>query len=116
MICKIAGSMLFRKACINAGGVILEPVMSVDAVSPEEFVGAIINDITSRRGLVKGIDIHGARRLISACAPLSEMFGYATQIRSLSHGRASYTMSFSHYQHCDKKMENEILRAIGRIY
>jgi len=116
IICKIAGSMLFRKACINAGGVILEPVMNVDAVAPEEFVGALINDITSRRGIVKGVDMQGVRRIIHASAPLSQMFGYATQIRSLSQGRAAYTMAFSHYQHCDKKLENEILRSIGRIY
>lgn len=116
IICKIAGSMLFRKACINAGGVILEPVMSVEIVSPEEFVGTVINDITTRRGLVKGIDIQGMRRLVHAESPLSQMFGYATQIRSLTQGRASYTMTFSHYQPCDKRLETEILKAIGRIY
>lgn len=116
IICKIAGSMLFRKACINAGGVILEPVMSVEIVSPEEFVGTVINDMTTRRGLVKGIDIQGMRRLVHAESPLSQMFGYATQIRSLTQGRASYTMAFSHYQPCDKRLETEILKAIGRIY
>ncbi|MDR0304397.1 MAG: elongation factor G [Chitinispirillales bacterium] len=116
IICKIAASVLFRKACINAGGVILEPVMSIDAVAPEEFVGTLINDITTRRGIVRGVDIQGVRRIIHACAPLSQMFGYATQIRSLSQGRAAYTMVFSHYQHCDKKLEKEILRSIGRIY
>jgi len=116
IICKIAGSMLFRKACIEAGGVILEPIMSVEAVSPEEFVGALINDITTRRGLVKGIDMEGMRRLIHAESPLAQMFGYATQIRSLSHGRATYTMAFSHYKHCDKRLETEILRSIGKIY
>ena len=116
IICKIAGSMLFRKACQNSGGVILEPVMSVEIVSPEEFVGTVINDITTRRGLVKGIDIQGMRRLVHAESPLSQMFGYATQIRSLTQGRASYTMAFSHYQPCDKRLETEILKAIGRIY
>ncbi|MCL2846033.1 MAG: elongation factor G, partial [Chitinivibrionia bacterium] len=116
IICKIAGSMLFRQACINAGGVILEPIMSVEAVSPEEFVGALINDITTRRGLVKGIDMEGMRRLIHAESPLAQMFGYATQIRSLSQGRATYTMTFSHYRQCDKRLETEILKAIGKIY
>jgi len=116
IVCKIAGSMLFRQACINAGGVILEPIMSVEAVSPEEFVGTLINDITTRRGLVKGIDMEGMRRLIHAESPLAQMFGYATQIRSLSQGRATYTMTFSHYRHCDKRLETEVLRAIGKIY
>ena len=94
----------------------MEPVMSVEIVSPEEFVGSVINDITTRRGLVKGIDIQGMRRLVHAESPLSQMFGYATQIRSLTQGRASYTMAFSHYQPCDRKLETIILQAIGRIY
>ncbi|MCL1946663.1 MAG: elongation factor G [Chitinivibrionia bacterium] len=116
IICKIAASTLFRKACIKAGGVILEPVMSLEIVSPEEFVGSIINDLNARRGIAKGIDVQGLHRVIHAESPLSEMFGYATQIRSLSQGRASYTMSFSNYQTCGGKLETEILRSIGRIY
>ena len=111
-----AGSLVFREACLAATGVILEPMMKLEVVSPEEFVGTVINDVNTRRGMVKGVDAEGARQLVHAAVPLSEMIGYATQIRSITQGRAAYTMSFSHYDHCNSRLEESILRSVGRIY
>ncbi len=111
-----AGSLFFREACVKAGGVVLEPMMKLEVVTPEEFVGTVINDVNTRRGTVRGVDIEGARQLVHGAVPLAEMIGYATQLRSITQGRAVYTMSFSHYEHCNNKMEEAILRGIGRIY
>ena len=116
LVCKVAGSLLFRKACKEAGGIILEPFMELAVVTPEEYVGGVINDINTRRGIVKGVEMEGERQLLKAHVPLAEMFGYATQVRSMTQGRATYTMSFSDYQPCDSRLEETILRAIGRIY
>ena len=114
--CKAAGSLFFRTGCIEAGGIIMEPVMKLEVVTPDEYMGAIINDINTRRGIVKGVDMQGERQVIHGAVPLAEMFGYATGMRSLSQGRAVYTMIFSEYSPCDSSMEESILRAIGRIY
>ncbi len=111
-----AGSLFFREACVSAGGVILEPAMKLEVVVPEEFVGTVINDVNTRRGLVRGVDAEGARQIVHASVPLSEMIGYATAIRSITQGRAAYTMSFSHYDHCNSRLEEAILRSVGRIY
>ncbi len=115
-VCSAAGSLLFREAAVKAGGVILEPSMKLEVVTPEEFVGTVINDVNTRRGIVKGVDIEGMRQLVHATVPLSEMIGYATQLRSITQGRAVYSMSFSHYESCNSKMEEAILRSVGRIY
>jgi len=115
-VCSAAGSLLFREAAVKAGGVILEPSMKLEVVTPEEFVGTVINDVNTRRGIVKGVDIEGMRQLVHATVPLSEMIGYATQLRSITQGRAVYSMSFSHYESCNSRMEEAILRSVGRIY
>jgi len=95
---KIAGSMAFKEAARKAHPVLLEPIMSVEVVVPEEFMGDVIGDIRSRRGKVLGMDTRPAAQAIDARVPLAEMFGYATDVRSMTQGRATYTMQFSHYE------------------
>ena len=95
---KIAGSMAFKEATRKASPVLLEPIMSVEVVVPEEFMGDVIGDISSRRGKVAGMDTRPAAQAIDARVPLAQMFGYATDLRSMTQGRATYTMQFSHYE------------------
>jgi len=95
---KIAGSMAFKEAARKAHPVLLEPVMSVEVVVPEDFMGDVIGDLSSRRGKVLGMDTRPAAQAIDARVPLAQMFGYATDLRSMSQGRATYTMQFSHYE------------------
>ncbi len=95
---KIAASTATKDACRNAGPVMLEPVFKVEVTSPEDYVGDIIADLNSRKGRVEAIEQNGVMQVIKGTAPLSEMFGYVTQLRSMSQGRAVYTMTFSHYE------------------
>ena len=95
---KIAGSMAFKEASRKASPVLLEPIMSVEVVVPEEFMGDVIGDLNSRRGKVLGMDTRPAAQAIDARVPLAQMFGYATDVRSMTQGRATYTMQFSHYE------------------
>jgi elongation factor G len=95
---KIAGSMAFKEAARKASPVLLEPIMSVEVVVPEDFMGDVIGDINSRRGKVLGMDARPAAHAIDARVPLAQMFGYATDLRSMTQGRATYTMQFSHYE------------------
>ena len=95
---KIAGSMAFKEAARKANPVLLEPIMAVEEVVPEEFMGDVIGDISSRRGKVLGMDTRPAAQAIDARVPLAQMFGYATDLRSMTQGRATYTMQFSHYE------------------
>ena len=95
---KIAGSMALKEAVSKASPVLLEPIMDVEVVTPEEFMGEVIGDISSRRGKVLGMDSRGTARVIQSTVPLAEMFGYATDLRSMTQGRATYTMQFSRYE------------------
>jgi elongation factor G len=95
---KIAGSMAFKEATRKASPVLLEPIMSVEVVVPEDFMGDVIGDISSRRGKVLGMDDRPAAKAIDARVPLAQMFGYATDLRSMTQGRATYTMQFAHYE------------------
>ncbi|GMU67657.1 MAG: elongation factor G [Acidobacteriota bacterium] len=106
---KIAGSMAFQDASKKAKPVLLEPVMSVEVVTPEEYMGDIIGDLTSRRGRVQHMEPRGSVQVISCKVPLAEMFGYATDVRSLSQGRASYTMQFAAYEQAPKNVSEEIV-------
>ena len=106
---KIAGSMAFQDAAKKAKPVLLEPVMAVEVVTPEEYMGEIIGDLTSRRGRVQHMEPRGHVQVISCKVPLSEMFGYATDVRSLSQGRASYTMQFSAYEQAPKSVAEEVV-------
>lgn len=112
MAFKIAGSLGFREAAKKAKPVLIEPIMSVEVVTPEEFMGDVIGDINSRRGKVQNIEIRGNAQVIKALAPLSEMFGYATDLRSITQGRATYTMQFSHYEEVPKGVSEEIVAKV----
>jgi len=116
MAFKIAGSMGFRAAAQKAGAALKEPVMAVEVVTPEEFLGDVIGDLNSRRGRIEGMEPGpGGTQVIRAQVPLAEMFGYATTIRSLTQGRASYSMEPSHYEEVPRSVAEEIVaRSQGR--
>ncbi len=109
MAFKIAGSMALREAVRRADPVLLEPIMDVEVVTPEEYLGTVVGELSSRRGKVGGITQRGEARVVGASVPLAEMFGYSTTLRSLSQGRAVYTMQFSHYEEVPKGKADEIL-------
>ncbi|MBI2483999.1 elongation factor G, partial [Candidatus Uhrbacteria bacterium] len=94
---KLAGSFAFQEACKRAHLVLLEPVMKVEVVTPEQFMGEVIGDINSKRGQIQEMTDRAGVKVVDAFIPLAEMFGYATQLRSMSQGRASYSMEFAHY-------------------
>lgn len=109
MAFKIAASIAFKEAAKRANPVLLEPIMSIEVVTPEEYMGDVIGDINSRRGKIQGIEKRGNMQIIKAYAPLAEMFGYATVLRSMTQGRASYTMQFSHYEEVPKSVSDNII-------
>ena len=113
MAFKIAGSMAFKEAMGKASPVILEPIMSLEVVTPEEYMGEVISDINRRRGRIAGQEPRGNAQVIAAHAPLAEMFGYATDLRSRTQGRATFTMQFSHYEPVPKGIGPEALRQGG---
>jgi elongation factor G len=106
---KIAGSMAFQDACKRARPVLMEPVMAVEISTPEEYMGEVIGDITSRRGRIQSMEARGSTQVITCKVPLSEMFGYATDLRSLTQGRASYSMQFAAYEQAPKNVEAEVV-------
>ena len=108
MAFQIAGSMAAQEALKRANPVLLEPVMSVEVVMPEEFMGDVMGDLSSRRGQIQGMDSRGGGQVIRAMVPLSEMFGYATTVRSKTQGRATFTMQFDHYDEVPKSIAQEI--------
>ncbi len=112
MAFKIAGSMAFKEAARRASPVLLEPIMSVEVVTPEDYMGDVIGDLSSRRGKVEGMDQRGASHVIRAQVPLSEMFGYATDLRSRTQGRATYTMQFNSYQEVPESISKEIVARV----
>ena len=97
MAFKIAGSMAMRKAALSANPVLLEPVMAVEVVTPDEYMGDVVGDLNRRRGIIDGMDENPAGRIVRSFVPLGEMFGYSTDLRSATQGRATYTMEFSRY-------------------
>ncbi|HEY6671346.1 MAG TPA: elongation factor G [Solirubrobacterales bacterium] len=109
MAFKVAGSMAVQDAARKANPVLLEPVMSVEVVTPEEFLGEVIGDLSRRRGKVQGQEPRGNALAVQAFVPLGEMFGYATDLRSSTQGRASYTMQFERYEEVPKNIEDEIV-------
>jgi len=112
MAFKIAGSMAFREAAKKAEPVLLEPIMSIEVVTPEEYMGDVIGDLSSRRGKIQNIEKRGSVQVIRSQAPLSEMFGYATDMRSKTQGRATYTMQFSHYSEVPKGVSDTIIAVV----
>jgi elongation factor G len=113
MAFKIAGSMCFKEAARKADPVILEPIMSLEVVTPEDFMGDVIGDIARRRGRINGQEPRGNTQVISGVVPLAEMFGYATDLRSRTQGRATFTMQFSHYEPVPKGVGPEAIRQGG---
>jgi elongation factor G len=109
---KIAASMAFKEAARRAGPVLLEPVMSVEVVTPADYMGDVIGDLSSRRGKIQGMDQRGEAQVINAMVPLSEMFGYSTTLRSMSQGRAVYSMHFAHYEEVPKSKAEEIVAKV----
>ena len=97
MAFKLAGALGFKEGALKASPVLLEPLMKVESVTPEEYMGDIMGDLTGRRGKITSMEARGGTQIVNARVPLSEMFGYATDLRSRTQGRATYTMHFGHY-------------------
>ncbi len=112
MAFKIAGSMGFKEGCGKAGPVLLEPIMSVEVVVPEEHMGDVIGDLNSRRGRIMGMESRAGAQVVTAMVPLAAMFGYATDLRSATQGRATYTMTFDHYEQVPKSVSEEIVAKV----
>ncbi len=112
MAFKIAGTMAFKEAARQAKPVLLEPIMAVEVVTPEDYMGDVMGDLSSRRGRVGGMEQRGNAQVVKAQVPLSEMFGYATDLRSRTQGRATYTMQFDSYQQMPSSIQEEIVTRI----
>ena len=110
MAFKIAGQAAFRKAAEMARPVIMEPIMGVEVVTPEEYMGDVMGDLSSRRGRIEGMEARGNTQVVRAQIPLSEMFGYSTDLRSRTQGRATYTMQFNSYQQVPEAISSEIIK------
>ena len=106
---KIAGSMAIKEAAKKAKPVLLEPIMSVEVVVPEEYMGDVIGDINSRRGRIEGMELRGTTQIVKSMVPLSEMFGYATDLRSRTQGRATYSMHFDRYEPAPQNVSEEVV-------
>jgi len=113
MAFKVAGSMAFKDAARKAGAVLLEPVMDVEVVVPEEYMGDVMGDLSSRRGKVSSMDERAGARIVTATVPLAAMFGYATELRSMTQGRATYSMHFAHYEKVPVSIADEVLAHSG---
>ena len=112
MAFKIAGQMAFREAARKAGPVLLEPIMGVEVVTPDEYMGDVMGDLSSRRGRIEGMEARGNTQVVRAQVPLSEMFGYSTDLRSRTQGRATYTMQFHSYQQVPEVIAQEIVKRV----
>jgi elongation factor G len=109
---KMAAIFGFKEGCKKASPVILEPMMAVEVETPEDYAGTVMGDLSSRRGMVQGMDdLPGGGKAIKAEVPLSEMFGYATTLRSMTQGRATYTMEFKHYSEAPRNVAEAIIAA-----
>ena len=114
MAFKIAGSMAFKEACRKANPVLLEPIMKVDVIVPEDYMGDVIGDLNSRRGQIQGMEARSGAQQIDALVPLSEMFGYATDLRSRTQGRGQYSMEPHSYVEVPKNIAEKIIAQRGR--
>ena len=112
MAFKVAGTMGFRKAAEMARPILLEPIMAVEVVTPEEYMGDVMGDLSSRRGRIEGMEANGNSQNVKAQVPLSEMFGYSTDLRSRTQGRATYTMQFHSYQQVPDAIAQEIIKRV----
>jgi elongation factor G len=112
MAFKIAGSMAFKEGAKKAGPILLEPIMAVEVVTPEEYLGDVMGDLNSRRGKIEGMTPRKDAQVVRAMVPLAEMFGYATTLRSMTQGRALYTMQFSHYEQAPRSISDQIIEKV----
>jgi elongation factor G len=112
MAFKIAGQMAFKKAAESARPVLLEPIMGVEVVTPDEYMGDVMGDLSSRRGRIEGMEARGNTQVVRSQVPLSEMFGYSTDLRSRTQGRATYTMQFHSYQQVPEVIATEIVKRV----
>jgi len=110
MAFKIAGSIAFKEGCRRAKPILLEPIMQVDVVVPEEYMGDVMGDMNSRRGRIEGMEQRGAAHVITCNVPLAEMFGYATELRSRTQGRGTFTMQFNHYEEVPKSIQEKVIK------
>ena len=108
MAFEMAGRAAFREGCGKAGAKLLEPVMKVEVVTPEDYMGDVIGDLNSRRGQISGTEPRGVATVINAMVPLANMFGYVNTLRSMSQGRAQYTMQFDHYEQVPQAVSDEV--------
>ena len=116
MAFKIAGSMAFQDASKKASPVLLEPIMKVEVVTPDDYTGAVTGDLTSRRGHLEGQVSRGGTQIITAYVPLSNMFGYSTDLRSRTQGRATYSMHFERYAEAPRNVSEEVVaRVMGKV-
>ena len=109
MAFHIAGSMAFKEAMQKDGAILLEPIMRVEVTMPEEYMGDVIGDINSRRGRIEGMDDIASGKMVRAFVPLSEMFGYSTDLRSRTQGRGNYSMFFEKYEPVPKNVQEKVL-------
>jgi len=106
---KMAASIAFKDGMRKASPVLLEPMMAVEVETPEDFMGNVVGDLSSRRGMIQGMEENPTGKVIKAEVPLAEMFGYSTTLRSLSQGRATYTMEFKHYSEAPKNVAEAVI-------
>ncbi|MEX0649900.1 MAG: elongation factor G [Candidatus Andersenbacteria bacterium] len=111
---KIAGAMAFREGVRRADPALLEPIMKVEVTTPEEYMGDVVGDLNSRRGQIESLEDRVGIKVINAFVPLADMFGYATQVRSMSQGRANYSMQFDHYQEVPKNIQEQLIGAVAK--
>jgi len=109
---KVAGSLAFQDAATRAGPILLEPVMSVEVTTPEDYIGAVIGDLNSRRGNVNQVESRPGMQILTAHVPLQRMFGYATDLRSATQGRATFSMQFDHYAPVPAAVSQEIIERV----
>ena len=114
MAFKIAGSMAFKEACRKATPILMEPLMKVSVIAPDDYLGNVIGDLSSRRGMIQGQEEVVGTMVIKAEVPLAEMFGYSTALRSATQGRATYSMEFKHYAEAPKNVADAIITARGK--
>ncbi len=112
MAFKIAGSMGFKEGAAKAGPVLLEPIMAVEVVTPEEYMGDVMGDLSSRRGKIMGMESRAGAQVVNAHVPLAKMFGYSTDLRSATQGRATYTMVFDHYEQVPRAISEEVIAKV----
>ncbi|MFN3705178.1 MAG: elongation factor G [Thermoflexales bacterium] len=115
MAFKIAGSMAIKEAVMKAGGIILEPMMKVEVIVPDEFTGTVVGDLNARRGLINALEQRGNAQAITAFVPLSEMFGYATDLRGMTQGRGNFVMEFDHYAELPKQLADELIHGKAAV-